>query len=239
MIFGKQKSKKGSPASTKSQKNSSVERSQLSSHETEFSNEQKDQDALVANAPFPSEPVTSPVSPIPSSPSEGRPAPISQGITQKDSNTLFLEILMLAMKARETRGLTLADLEWFLLPPVRFNQAVVAETKTNENGKPLPIGFLLWAKVSAEVDARLAQDQSPLPHLDPQDWQSGPIPWVIAAAGRPDIVKAMLERVVKLPLQNQAIKLRIANPDGSFSVKELKVRLEAQEQKPSSEVPLF
>ena len=78
----------------------------------------------------------------------------------------------LFMRSPAHRHYTLADLEWCLIPPLVLNQFMAAEARL-PNGQAVPVALVLWARVSAETDARLsAAPRYPI-RLHPNEWQSG------------------------------------------------------------------
>jgi hemolysin-activating ACP:hemolysin acyltransferase len=142
--------------------------------------------------------------------------------TQKDPLRAFAHIVTLLMKTPETKGMSLADLEWLVIPALRNQQMVVAEARAKDGPQTAPVGMVLWARVSPAVDARLTRDMSPLPKLDAAEWASGDIAWAIASIGRPEIVNAMLGELMKGPLSGKSIKVR-GIADGKVTVRELKL----------------
>lgn len=139
-----------------------------------------------------------------------------------DAQKAFTQVVALMMKAPEMRSLSLADLEWLVFPPLTANQAVVAEGRM-KSGLAAPIGAVLWARVSPEVDRRLAADPSAVPRLSPADWTSGEIPWAVVTAGRADVVEAMIGQLLKGPLAGRSIKVRALAAGGAVHVREIAV----------------
>ena len=62
------------------------------------------------------------------------------------------------------------DLEWFVMTPVLLQQFRLFYDKDK------PIGVVLWASVSEEVETMLARGTT---KLRPQDWKSGDRLWVV------------------------------------------------------------
>ena len=74
-------------------------------------------------------------------------------------NSLALtQIIGVLLRSQHYRQYRLADLEWLVIPPVLAGQYRIGEVKTKE-GASMPAAIVLWAKVSPEVDARLAQSE--------------------------------------------------------------------------------
>lgn len=158
------------------------------------------------------------IAPEPPAPPLSRAAPD----VRKDSGQAFLKVVSMLMRAPATRGLTLADLEWLVMPALRNHQAVIAEARDKDGAVTGPIGMVLWATVSPAVDARLSSDFAPIPRLASDDWKSGDIAWVIAAIGPPDVVKAMIEQALTNVVPGGRIKLRTVTSEGALVIKEIK-----------------
>lgn len=151
-------------------------------------------------------------------------APLSRAASdaRKDSGQAFLKIVSMLMRTPATRGLTLADLDWLVMPALRNHQAVIAEARDKDGAVAGPIGMVLWATVSPAVDARLSSDFAPIPRLAPDDWKSGDIAWVVAAIGPPEVVKTMVEQALTNVVPGGRIKVRTVTPEGAIVIKEVK-----------------
>lgn len=139
-----------------------------------------------------------------SSEKTGNSVQIAQAV--KNLNAGFGEVVGLLMRDPKCRHLSLADLEWLVLPALAANQMMSARGKVkdkagNEAGLTVPVALVLWAKVSEEVDQKLeAQKKAGAPlRLAPSDWTSGDIPWLVLAVGTrellPDLEKKLRERL--------------------------------------------
>ena len=89
-------------------------------------------------------------------------------------------MLLLLRSSQENHSV--ADLGWLVVPAVANGQFAVAEARSQETGAITPVGALLWALVSADVDKHLTDLSAPL-RLKPNEWRSGDIPWIILAIG--------------------------------------------------------
>ncbi len=118
----------------------------------------------------------------------------------------FANAVALFMRSPAHRHYTLADLEWCLLPALGLNQFMVAEAKLPD-GQAVPVALVLWARVSAEVDARLsAAPRYPI-RLHPNEWRSGDAIWIIDAVGEPKAVQQCIEALTKTALQGKHVKM--------------------------------
>ncbi|MGC1587064.1 MAG: toxin-activating lysine-acyltransferase [Rhodomicrobium sp.] len=74
------------------------------------------------------------------------------------------------------------------------------------NGQAVPAALVLWARVSAEVDARLpAAPRYPI-RLHPNEWQSGDVFWIIDAVGERNAVQQCIEALAKTAFQGKEFK---------------------------------
>jgi len=112
----------------------------------------------------------------------------------------------LFMRSPAHNHYTLTDLEWLLIPALRLNQFMAAEVKLPD-GQAVPAALVLWARVSAEVDARLsAAPRYPI-RLHPNEWQSGDVFWIIDAVGERNSVQQCIEALIKTAFQGRQIKM--------------------------------
>jgi cytolysin-activating lysine-acyltransferase len=126
----------------------------------------------------------------------------------------FGEIVTVLMRTQEHRGKPLSDLEWLAVPAVTTGQFALAEAQSKTNGMMAPVGLILWASVSAEVDARLRANLASGLTLRPEEWKSGDILWVVEAVGEPKILQAMLQRTAQNDWKGRPANLRIRDKDG-------------------------
>ena len=106
---------------------------------------------------------------------------------------------------------TLPDLEWHLLPSLALGQFMVGETRL-QNGQALPLALVLWARVSAEVDARLSAEARGPVRLQPNEWQSGDVFWIVDAVGELKAVQECVEALTKTRFGTKQFKfLRVPN----------------------------
>lgn len=126
----------------------------------------------------------------------------------------FGEIVTVLMRTQDHRGKPLSDLEWLAVPAVTTGQFALAEAQSKTNGMMAPVGLILWASVSPEVDARLRANLASGLTLKPEDWKSGDILWVVEAVGDPKILQAMLQRTSQNEWKGRPANLRIRDKDG-------------------------
>jgi hemolysin-activating ACP:hemolysin acyltransferase len=137
---------------------------------------------------------------------------------------MFASVVTLLMRSAHTKGLTLADLEWLVLPALRTQQVMLAEARAKDGAITVPAGLLLWARLSPAVEKRLLSDPSPLPRLEPSEWSSGDAAWVIVTLGPNEAVSAMLNQLASGPLAGKVVKIRGLDANGQLTVRELRAR---------------
>ncbi|MEZ5898612.1 MAG: toxin-activating lysine-acyltransferase [Hyphomicrobiaceae bacterium] len=136
----------------------------------------------------------------------------------------FGQITTILMRTTDYRGKTLADLEWLAAPAVTTGQFAVLEAQSKANGMTAPVGLLMWAFVSPEVDQRLRKDPNQPIKLEPKEWKSGDILWVVEAIGEASLLQAMLQNAVAREWRGRPANLRVRQQDGSFKIALLKER---------------
>jgi cytolysin-activating lysine-acyltransferase len=114
--------------------------------------------------------------------------------TQKVA-ALFGEVVTLLMRTPPYKELWLSDLEWLVVPALLSGQVSVATATSRVNGATLTVGAILWARVSAEVDERLACQPGEIVRLASNEWTSGDTVWVVASAGDRRVLREMLEHL--------------------------------------------
>jgi cytolysin-activating lysine-acyltransferase len=134
----------------------------------------------------------------------------AQPKTASSPSAAFGQMVGILMKSPQMRKMSLGELEWMIVPPIKHGNYMLAHVRSKE-GAMEPIGFLVWAVVSPEVDKRLSDPSKPL-RLAPQEWKSGDIPWVISGAGDEKALKGMIEQLRSSVFKDREVKMRVAEP---------------------------
>jgi hemolysin-activating ACP:hemolysin acyltransferase len=132
----------------------------------------------------------------------------------KRISTALGEIVSVLLRAPAHRHLFLADLEWLVLPALATGQFALAEARHEESGLAAPVAVMLWATVSAEVDARLTANVDKPVRLKPDEWAAGPNAWLVEAVGEPRAVKALIDETLRRQLKGRGLKVRTRGADG-------------------------
>lgn len=109
---------------------------------------------------------------------------------------------------------SLADIEWMILPAVVTGQVYVAEAQHKESGARVPVAVVLWARVSAETDQRLAANPGQKIRLRPDEWQSGDIAWIVDVAGDPTALMGALRQLAATTFKDRPAKIAMADAHG-------------------------
>jgi len=127
-------------------------------------------------------------------------------------------VVAIMMRSPEHRNATLSEIESLVGPPLGLDQIAIVEARDPDSGIVAPVAAILWAMVSPEVDARLANIADAKPRLEPRDWRSGPIPWIITAIGHKTAVTQILEQIVTSRFPDSPPKIRVREKDGSVKI---------------------
>lgn len=130
----------------------------------------------------------------------------------------FGQIVGELMRSPLYKHYTLADLEWLVVPAVMTGQFAIGQTSAKKGGPRSPAAVALWASVSAEVDARLTANPQEALRLRPDEWRSGDILWLVAAAGDPRILPKFLQKLGETTFKDRPVKVRRRKPSGATTI---------------------
>lgn len=139
----------------------------------------------------------------------------------------FGEIVSVLMRSEHYKQYSLHDLEWLVVPAVLSNQFLLAEARAKGNGFTAPVGVVLWASVSAEVDQRLTANIAQPMRLKPEDWRSGDILWLVDAVGPAKLIGSMLQQLHTKVFKGRQVKLRAQGQDGKPQVRTMELKAQA------------
>lgn len=155
-------------------------------------------------------------------PADGNTAGMTEKI-RRDAVALrnalaFTQAVGVLMRSPHYKKLTLADLEWLVIPPLMTGQFRIGEAKPDDKGPSLPVAVVFWASVSPEVDKRLMETTGAAPQLKPEEWKSGDILWLLHAAGETRFVRFVVDQLTKTTLKGRQIKVLARDNDGNAKV---------------------
>ncbi len=130
----------------------------------------------------------------------------------------FGEIVALLMRTPAHKDTKLADLEWLVAPAVATGQFTIAEAQMKANGITQPMGVVLWARVSPDIDKRLQKEIDKPLQLKPQEWASGDIIWLVEVAGEPRVLDAVMKRMRETVWAGKTVRVRGKDKDGKAAV---------------------
>ena len=146
----------------------------------------------------------------------------------------FANIVAVLMRDQGFRTLRIADLEWLVLPAILSGQWRIAQTKAQQRGAAraadggpkssggqdvlVPVAAALWASVSPEIDKRLSENLDRPLMLQPNEWATGDILWLIAVAGDRRAVPKFVEHLRATEFKGKQVKLRATGPDGKVVI---------------------
>jgi len=128
------------------------------------------------------------------------------------------------MRSSQHKHLALTDLEWLLVPPLTAGQFAVANMQSKEGGPSVPAAVVLWASVSPEVDQRLSANLSAPIRLQPDEWKSGDILWLIEAVGDGRLLSNFLMNLQEKAFRDREVRVRVRR-DGEQVVSTLREML--------------
>ncbi|MDX2265716.1 MAG: toxin-activating lysine-acyltransferase [Hyphomicrobiales bacterium] len=146
---------------------------------------------------------------------EGDDAAARRALAAKFKAAAFGEIVSVLMRSKNHRALTLAEIETFVVPPVLSKQYLVARARPQNDPSDagMPVGVVLWAKVSDELDRRLSAAAGAVA-LNPADWTSGEHLWVIDVVAAPAVAQAMIEELKRSVFAGRRAKIRVRREGG-------------------------
>ena len=115
----------------------------------------------------------------------------------------------------------LADVENILNPALSRGQFSLAEATYKQSGLIAPIGVVLWARVSSEVDERITRDLERPLRLTPEEWSSGDIIWIVEAVGTPAEVNKLVKKLKGTTWKGKTVKTRTRDKEKRIAVREI------------------
>lgn len=140
-------------------------------------------------------------------------------VASKKLAVAFGEIVSVLMRSESHRTQMLMDLEWLVLPVIASGQFKIAGAQSKTIGYLVPVAVVMWARVSPEVDKRLAANLQQPVRLKPAEWMSGDIHWLVEAVGDPRVVGPMLKSLAEKEWNGQQVKFRSRGEKGEAVVR--------------------
>lgn len=153
-----------------------------------------------------------------------KPAANPRDARQSRFAQAFANVVAVMMRDPGFRKLRLADLEWLALPPIMAGQwrLVQAPVQTGQTGSGAavmaPMGVVLWARVSSEIDKRLTTELDKPVFLQPNQWVSGDHIWIVAAAGDQRLLPGFLRNLAETEFEGMTVKMRAHDREGKPTI---------------------
>ena len=87
-------------------------------------------------------------------------------------------------------------------------QYSLAEARRGDSKIAFPAAVVLWARVSPNVDKRLAENLTGPLTLRPDEWRSGDILWLVEAVGDTRVVHGLLKQLAGSAFKDKDVKAR-------------------------------
>ena len=126
----------------------------------------------------------------------------------------FGDMVTVLMQSKFYEDLRLKDLRSYVVPPLMNNQYRIAEARKQGTGNSVPAALILWARVSDQVQDRLAGSLDAPFILSADEWTSGNNYWIIDAIGHEKFLAPLLTDLRKTVFAEQKVKYRAHTPDG-------------------------
>ena len=143
---------------------------------------------------------------------------MKQSLQSKIMSANFGNIVSMLMQSPAHKNITLEDLPTRIVTPLVNNQFLLAEAYKKDTGYTFPVGMVLWARVSDEVDRKLAEDLDKPIHLEQDEWTGGDNYWLVESVGEQRFVQQLLSKLCKDVFKDKPIKARVADKDGNRRV---------------------
>lgn len=132
----------------------------------------------------------------------------------KQLMSAFGEAVSVLMRSESHRHQFIADIEWLVIPAIASGQFSIVDAQSKSIGFTQPVGLVLWARVSPEVDQRLSSNLTQPIRLKPQEWASGDILWLVEAVGDNRVMGTMLKTLSEKEWKGRRVKLRARDENG-------------------------
>lgn len=120
----------------------------------------------------------------------------------------FGNIVTVLMQSAGHKNRKLSELREMVVPALINNQFRIAEAHKKGSGHTLPMGVILWARVSDDVDKRLSDVSKTDVALAATEWVSGDNFWIIDVVGEQKFVASMLQDLNQKDFKDKTVKYR-------------------------------
>lgn len=136
----------------------------------------------------------------------------------------FGNITALLAKSPPYSDLKISDLSWLAGSAVTTGQFAIAEAHERTSGAVMPVGVVMWARVSEAVDQKLRGMTGETLKLELDEWRSGDIPWIIATVGERRVVSELLNNLMTSAFEGHEPRIRARTKDGTIKAGRLRLK---------------
>ncbi|GLI94037.1 toxin-activating lysine-acyltransferase [Methylocystis echinoides] len=132
------------------------------------------------------------------------------------------KILSMLSSQKPFGAMPLGQVAGIVGPAIDAGQFVIAHGHRKDSPGPgVPVAFVLWAKVSEELDRKLSENSREPILVEPQDWRSGDIPWLILSVGVQQVVVPTMKAISEKHFPGQTFKARFPAKDGGTEIRHI------------------
>ncbi len=126
----------------------------------------------------------------------------------------FGNMVTIMMQSPHHKNVLLSELRRRVVPPLLNKQFRLAEARKKNSGTTVPVGLILWARVSDEVHNRLLNQLDKTFDLDDKEWRSGDNYWIIDAIGPDRFLAPLLSDLRGSDFKDKTVHYRSKTPNG-------------------------
>ena len=126
----------------------------------------------------------------------------------------FGNMVTIMMQSPHHKDVRLPELRRRLVPPLLTKQFRLAEARKKNSGTTIPVGLIIWARVSDEVHDRMLKQLDRPFDLDEKEWTGGHNYWIIDVVGPDRFVAPLLSELRRSDFKEKTVHYRSRTPDG-------------------------
>ncbi len=124
------------------------------------------------------------------------------------------QIVALLSRAPGVQDLPIATVRTAVIPGVAIGQFLLGEGHNHKTGQSGPLAAVMWANVSPQTDAAIAEDRGQLLRLTESQWREGDITWITLAIGEQNLLRQMIEQLRTTTFKGRPVKVFASGADG-------------------------
>ena len=120
----------------------------------------------------------------------------------------FGNIVTVLMQSSIHKDRKISDLRDIVVPALLNNQFRISEAHKKGSGYTIPVGVILWARVSDDMDKRLSTLNDEDIQLTTEDWVSGDNIWIIELVGEKRFLTSLFKDLRQKEFKDKKVKYR-------------------------------